>query len=130
MPELADSEMTTFHVQATELPPGKCFTLLLKNLKDFAWEHKVDLDDWGVCEYENRYWVGCQGYVDGKQVLRASLLDLIEQKEREYPEWGDEEIYIISGRKRPEEPITWFLLNKSEIDESMEEVEFPRSGPN
>ncbi len=78
--------------------------------------HK-DWNDWGVCEYEHHFWVGDRVSVEGKDTLRLSLAEIMTQRDEEYPDWGDEEVYLLVGRDH-DGTFSWYLCSKPEFDKS------------
>lgn len=87
----------------------------------------IDWVDWGVCSYKYDFWIGQRGIVKGEDILRLSSLDIVERRDEEYPEWGDEEVFVSVGPNDKDGGIKWRLLNKDEIGEIMERYKnFPQ----
>ncbi|OGG77868.1 hypothetical protein A3A36_01315 [Candidatus Kaiserbacteria bacterium RIFCSPLOWO2_01_FULL_52_12b] len=77
------------------------------------------LDEWGVCECTNLFWLGGEAFVGGQNVLGVSSLDISEKRDETYADWGEEEIYVsvgIDGNGN----LTWFLLNQEEYEKRKE----------
>lgn len=110
--------------------PGQYISYQFSKLIRFAREKKLNLSEWGLCEHNNLYWMGNECFAGSEPILRLSLLDIKEQKDREYSEWGDEEVFVVAGRTLPDEQFKWFLLSKPEMDEEMERIEFDRKDLN
>ena len=96
--------------------PGVMIYYTLDSLKKPA--RHVDWSEWGVCEYEGSFWIGDQGTVDGKTILCLPLLDILNKRDEQYSDWGDEEVYLLFGIDEKTGAFKWFLLNKEEFDNS------------
>lgn len=121
------SAVRTIRIVATKVPPGRYIAHKFGELIRFAQAKALNLSVWGICEYRDNYWVGNECFLENNDSLMLlSLLDVREQREKEYAEWGDDEIYVIAGRTLPDREFKWFLLSKPEMDENMQEVEFHR----
>ncbi len=87
----------------------------------------IDWVDWGVCEHKHDFWIGERGSVDGEDILRLSSFDIAERRDEEYPEWGDEEVFVSVSPSGDGGGIKWRLLNKNELGEIMEKYkDFPQ----
>lgn len=101
--------------RAVHATPGTLLYYSLNRLKRPA-RHE-DWDAWGICEYKYHFWVGRRVSIEGKDTLRLPLLDVLERKDEEYPDWGDEEVYLLYGIDDRSKAFQWLLLNKEEFDE-------------
>ena len=81
----------------------------------------VGFDEWGICEYGNLLWVGEKGSIEGKDILRVSLLDISDKRDERYPDWGDEELYVFAGFDESG-GFRWFLLNAEEFKKGRDTV--------
>lgn len=128
MSKLANEEKVAgdTYIYGVDLPPGQCMAYRFSDLIRFAEAHEINLAEWGICEHDNCYWESYEAFLGNQSLLRLSLLEIKEQRDREYAEWGDEEVYVIVGRTLPNAEFTWFLLSEPELNEDMHEVEFHR----
>lgn len=105
----------TKRLEIQYVDPGGMAFYSLDCLKRPAKKESANWDIWGVCE-ENRYfWLGYRVVMNGRDVLRVSLLEVMDRKEEEYPDWGDEEIYLMMGFDPKSGAFVWYLLNKDEF---------------
>ena len=100
------------------LEPDTMMFYTLDSLKRPA--RNVDWDTWGVHEHGGNFWIGHQSLVDGKDALRLPLLDILEKRDEEYPDQGDEEVYVLFGIDGKTGAFKWFLLSKEEFKRNEE----------
>ena len=105
----------TTTVHAARVEPGVMRYYTLDELKGPAGE--ANWHDWGICEYDRQLWVGDRVSIEGRDVMRLSLLEILERRDDEYPDWGDEETYVLLGLDK-QGAFSWFLLNKKEFKKS------------
>ncbi|MDP1690056.1 MAG: hypothetical protein Q8L52_02540 [bacterium] len=103
-------------IKETYLEPGGLRYYLLHDLKRAA--EGVEWNDWGICEYECHVWAGVRVAIEGKDILRLTLLDVLEKRDEQYPEWGDEEVYLQVKIDEETGEFTWFLKNQEEFKET------------
>ncbi len=114
------------YIRGVDMPVGQCMAYKFSDLIRFAETNKINLADWGICEHDNCYWESYEAFIENQSLMRLSLLEIKEQREKEYGEWGDEEVYVVVGRTLPNAEFKWFLLSKPELNDDMHEVEFYR----
>lgn len=88
---------------------------------------KMGFDEWGICECTNLFWIGEKDSVKGVNVLRLSLLDILDKRDEIYPDWGDEEMYLSVGLDGTSGEFKWFLLNEEQFklkDEMFERIQY------
>ena len=100
--------------KAQQLEPGIMIYYTLDSLKRPT-QH-IDADAWGVCEYAGSFWIGKEVSVGGKNVLRIPFQDILDKRDEQYVDWGDEETYLLFGLDEETGEFKWFLLNKEEFD--------------
>ena len=117
--------MVTVMIRAQHVEPGKSVYYPLTCFKDSL--RDIDWVDWGVCEYKHNFWIGQTGAVEGEDILRLSFFDIAERRDEEYPDWGDEEVYVRIDPKNGG-GFDWRLLNKEEVAVIMDMYDyFPES---
>lgn len=105
----------TKRLEIQYVDPGEMAYYTLDCLKRPALQAGADWDAWGVCEEDRYFWLGDRISLRDKDVLRVSLLEVMDKKEAEYPDWGDEEIYLMVGFDPATGAFTWYLLDRNEF---------------
>ncbi len=105
-------------IRATYLGPGELRYYSLDDLKKAA--EDADFTDWGICEYNSHYWAGIRVSVEGKDALRLTLFEVLEKRDEEYGDWGDEEVYLMVGVDEDSHAFKWYLLNEEEFQRNEE----------
>lgn len=103
----------------TQANPGVLVYYTLNHLTRYARENGVTFDDWGICGYENVFWVGRDVFIGGKQALKLPLLEVLDMRNEKYPEWGDEDILLFVGIDGQSGEFKWFILNREESKMAM-----------
>ena len=112
------------------LPPGGSIEYSVKELTATAQKEGVDFDEWGLCAHQDMFWIGNNGFANNEMVLKVPLLDIIDQKEREYPDWSDREIFVFFGLDSVLGEFKWALFSKPEKEEGMQDLLFNRTDLN
>ena len=74
----------------------------------------MGFDEWGICECANLFWIDGKATYEGNNVFRVSSLDILEERDERYPDWGEEEIYLSVGLDGESGEFKWFLINQKE----------------
>jgi len=107
--------ITNEMIEETYLEPGALRYYSLDDLKNASEGERWD--EWGICGYERHFWAGMRVFVEGKDLLCLSLLDVFDKKEEEYSEQEDGEVYLMLGTDETG-AFKWFLLNQEEFEEN------------
>lgn len=110
--------MSESRIGITQADKGCLVYYHLNHITQAICGSNIDIGEFGVCEYENLYWVGKRVSVEGRDTLRLTLADVLDRRDMKYEEWGDEELVLFVGIDKTD-TFRWFLLNQDEADEAM-----------
>ena len=109
--------MSKSRTETVRADPGTFVFVPLDHLTGPARKREINFAEWGVCECDGYYWLGGRTVGEEKDVLRVSALDALERRNTEYPDWGDEEVYVIFGFDKWSGEFEWTLLSYEELAE-------------
>ena len=76
----------------------------------------LNASDWGLCAFDQDFWVGPNEEVDGEETLRAPYLDILEQRRTKYWQYRDGEVYVFIKKVHTPAQFEWFMKSEEELD--------------
>ncbi len=77
-------------------------------------QKNTDPREWGICGAKGYFWLSKRTIQFGEDVLRLPLSDILDKRNKMYPNLADGKIYIFVGTNRESGKFEWFLLNEEE----------------